>query len=335
MTDATIKRNAALKSAARWVLLAGGIAFIAYLVHKAGPKHVLDALVAAGPYIPIVIAFEAVILATDTAAFAAILGPERRKAISVKGWIRSSCVSFICLALLPAGRTASEVARATIVAQYTGAFRSAAAGAELQAAALIADALISGAVGLGIFLMVGSQGKLAWMLGGNFLLAGTLGGVLFLVLHHQGFAVWVKRKFPRLAKNAGDEVTTPRYYGIVPSAWSFLGRWLQVAQYGVVVLAVGGALSLRGAFVGHGIHMVGATVGAAVPNQVGVVDGAYMAFADVLGFPGAPAKALSVALVLRASQLLFAAICMIIATLTREAPVTESAAGSSGGVGAR
>jgi hypothetical protein len=198
----------------------------------------------------------------------------------------------------------------------------------LQAAALIADGLISGAVGLGIFLMVGNQEKLALMLGGNFLLAGFLGVMLFLLLHHRGFAHWVKKKFPRLAKNASEEVTTPRYYGIIPSAWSFFGRWLQVAQYGVAVLAVGGALSARGAFVGHGIHMVGATVGAAVPNQVGVVDGAYVAFADVLGFPGAPAKALSVALVLRASQLLFASVCMIVATLTREAPAAPESAPS-------
>lgn len=264
-------------------------------------------------------AFEVAILATDSAAFASILGPEMRKAISLKGWIRSSSVSFICLTLLPAGRTASEVARATVVAQYTGAFRSATAGAELQAAALIGDGLISGSVGLGVFLMVGSQGKLAWMLGGNCLLAGTLGVLLFLLLHHRGFAAWVKRRFPRIAKSAGGEVDlTPRYFGVLPSAWSFFGRWLQVAQYGIVVLAVGGVLSVRGAFVGHGIHMVGATLGAAVPNQVGVVDGAYVAFADVLGFPGAPAKALSVALVLRASQLLLAAICVIASGATRE-----------------
>lgn len=324
------RRSDAIKASVRWALLAAGIAFIGYLVHKAGPAKVLAALVEAGPYIPLVILFEAVILATDTAAFAAILGPERRKEITVKGWIRSSCVSFICLALLPAGRTASEVARATVVAQYTGAFRSAAAGAELQAAALIADGLISGVVGLGVFMMVGSQGKLAWMLGGNFLLAGTLGVVLFLLLHHRGFANWVKKKFPRLAKNAGDEVTTPRFYGILPTAWSFFGRCLQVAQYGIAVLAVGGALSLRGAFVGHGIHMVGATVGAAVPNQVGVVDGAYVAFADVLGFPGAPAKALSVALVLRASQLVFSAVCMIAATVTREQRALQPEAAPAG-----
>jgi hypothetical protein len=313
-----VTRSEHLKSAARWVLLAGGIVFIAYLVHKAGARNVLDALREAGPYIPLIIAFEAVILATDSAAFASILGPEKRKAITAKGWVRSSCISFVCLALMPAGRTTSEVARAAVVAQYTGALRSATAGAELQAAALIADGLISGAVALGIYVMVGSQGKLAWMLGGNFFLAGTLGVVMFLLLHHRGFAAWVKRRFPKLAKGVGDEITTPRYYGILPSAWSFLGRWLQVAQYGVVVLAVGGTLSLRGAFVGHGIHMVGATVGAAVPNQVGVVDGAYMAFASVLGFPNAPAKALSVALVLRASQLLFSAACMVVATLTRE-----------------
>lgn len=310
------RRSDTIKAVARWVLLACGIAFIAYLVRKAGARNVLDALVSAGPYIPLIIAFEAVILATDSAAFASILGPEKRHAISAKGWVRSSCVSFICLALLPAGRTTSEVARAAIVAQYTGAVRSATAGAELQAAALIADGLISGAVGLGVFLIVGSQGKLAWMLGGNFFLAGTLGVVMFLLLHHRPFAVWVARRFPKLAHP--DEITKPRYYGVLPSAWSFAGRWLQVAQYGIAVLAVGGPLSVRGAFVGHGIHMVGATVGAAVPNQVGVVDGAYVAFADVLGFHGAPAKALSVALVLRASQLLFAVVCMLLATLTRE-----------------
>ena len=308
-------RSEQLKAAARWVLLAAGVTFIAYLVHKAGARNVLDALEAAGPYIPLIIAFEALILATDTAAFASILGPGKRRDISAKGWIRSSCVSFICLALLPAGRTTSEVARATVVAQYTGAVRSATAGAELQAAALIADGLISGAVGLGVFLMVGSQGKLAWMLGGNFVLAGTLGVMMFLLLHHRGFAAWVAKRYPKLKTH---EITTPRFFGILPSAWSFLGRWLQVAQYGIAVLAVGGALSMRGAFVGHGIHMVGATVGAAVPNQVGVVDGAYMAFAGVLGFQGAPAKALSVALVLRASQLLFAAVCMVVATVTRE-----------------
>lgn len=308
----------------RWALLVGGVAFIGYLVHKEGPRQVADALIAAGPYIPLIIAFEAAILVTDTLAFAAILGPERRRVVTAKGWLRSSCVSFLCLTLLPAGRTASEVARATVVARYTGAFRSAAAGAELQAAALIADGLISGSVALGVYAMVGTEGDLAWMLGGNFLLAGALGVVLFLLLHHRGFAAWVKRRFPRFATNA-DEVTTPRYYGVLPTAWSYLGRWLQVAEYGVAVMAVGGALSLRGAFVGHGIHMVGATVGAVVPNQVGVVDGAYVAFAKVLGFPGAPAKALGVALVLRAAQLLFSLVCLVVAALSREAEATSPA----------
>ncbi len=320
------RRSERLKAGARWVLLAGGIAFIAYLVHRAGARSVLDSLEAAGPYIPIIMAFEVAILATDSAAYATILGPEIRKAITFKGWIRSSCMSFVCLTLLPAGRTSSEVVRATIVAQYTGAFRSATAGTELQAAALIGDGLISGVVGVVVFEMVGSQGKLAWMLGGNCLLAGTLGVLLFLLLHHRGFAAWVTRRFPRIARSAGGEVQlTPRFFGVLPTAWSFFGRWLQVAEYGVVVLAVGGVLSARGAFVGHGIHMVGATVGAAVPNQAGVVDGAYVAFADVLGFPGAPAKALSVALVLRASQLLLAIICLITANATREAATRESA----------
>jgi hypothetical protein len=325
------RRLERLKAWGRIVLLLGGIGFIGYLVYKTGPRQVAGVLLDAGPYIPLIILFEAAMLVTDSVAFSAILGP-RSKNVSVRGWVRSSCVSFLCIAFLPAGRTASEVARATILAQYTGAFRSATAGAEMQAAALIGDGLISGAVGLGIYAMLGSEGKLAWMLGGNFVLATTLGAGLFLLLHHKGFAAWMKRRFPKVAKAAGNEVSTPRYFGVLPSAWSFAGRWLQVAQYGVAVFAVGGAFGFRGAFVAHGIRMVGATVGAAVPNQVGIVDGAYVAFADELGFHGAPAKALSVALVLRASQLLFALVCVIVASLTREAarPRPQQSDGASG-----
>ena len=79
------RQSDTLKAGARWILLAGGIAFIAYLIHRAGARLVLDSLTAAGPYIPIIVAFEVAILATDSAAFASILGPEMRKAISVKG----------------------------------------------------------------------------------------------------------------------------------------------------------------------------------------------------------------------------------------------------------
>ncbi len=315
---ATTRRWERIKGVMRLALLGGGLALIVYLVHSAGPAKVWAALTAAGPWIPLIVLLEAAILATDTAAFATILGP-RRGSVSLKGWLRSSAISYVGLVLLPAGRTASEVGRATVIAQYTGSLKSATAGAQLQAAALIADGAISGVVALGIYLMMGDKQHLPAILAGNFVLAAGLGMGLELLLHNKRLASWVRKKLPRLAKGAAEGDEHPHALGVAPTAWSMVGRLLQVLQYGIAVKAVGGSFGLAGALVAHGVHMVGATAGMAVPNQVGVADGAYVAFADVLGFGDAPARALSIALVLRAAQLAFAAACLLLAALTREA----------------
>ena len=74
---------------------------------------------------------------------------------------------------------------------------------------------------------------------------------------------------------------------------------------------------MHGAFLAHGIHLVGATAGDMIPNQLGVVDGVYKTFAPVLGFASAPARALSIAFVAHITQLLCASLCVVVAALTK------------------
>jgi hypothetical protein len=98
-----------------------------------------------------------------------------------------------------------------------------------------------------------------------------------------------------------------------------------VVQYGVLVAAVGGVASVRNAFIAHGIHLVGATAGDVLPNQLGAVDAAYRGFASAIGFADAPARALSIAFLAHAVQLTCAAGCIVVAALVRQRVAEPSA----------
>jgi hypothetical protein len=96
-----------------------------------------------------------------------------------------------------------------------------------------------------------------------------------------------------------------------------IARAGQLVQYGVVLSSVGGVGGVRGAFIAHGIHLVGATIGDVVPNQLGIADATYGTFAGALGLSNAPARALSIAFVAHIAQLTMAGICVLVAALTR------------------
>ncbi len=97
------------------------------------------------------------------------------------------------------------------------------------------------------------------------------------------------------------------------------GRAAQLVQYGVILAAIGGARSIEGALTAHGIHLVGASLGDLLPNQLGVVDGAYRAFAPALGLGAAPARSLSIAFVAHAVQLSLATLCVVVASVVGRA----------------
>lgn len=298
------------------ILLLLGSALLVYLAIRTDPRQVLQALHRAGAWLPLLAALEALLLVTDSAAFAALIASAR--AIPTRGWLRSSAVSYMCLVLLPAGRAVGEAARATLAAPYMGAKPAAIAGTELQAVALIADGLISLVAAGVVFWSLGSAQHLASALFGNCWLVTLAGAALLYLVRRPSAGSWALKKIPRLAPLLPRGVSARGGSAWRAAAWSVLGRAIQVLQYGIAISAVGGAFSVKSAFVAHGVHMVGATAGMALPNQVGIADGAFLVFARALGFDSAPARALAAMLAVRCAQLLLAVACLLVVALLRE-----------------
>lgn len=298
-------------------LLVVGLALVAYFVWTTGPRLVLAALRDAGPYVPFLAALEGIVVFTDIGAIVTLLGPDARR-VSARGWLRSSSLAYGCSILLPAGRTASEAARASVLAAYVGGLRAATAAAQLQASALVADGLISGIAAL-VVLDLHNSHQLPALLGGNLLLTAAGGATLLVLIRNRRVAGALGRRFPRLFARFAAGEGEPYTWGFGSCAWSFVGRAIQVFEFGIALLAVGGTLDATNAFVAFGIHAVTATIGVAVPNQVGVADGAYVLFADTLGFAGAPARALALMLVVRATQVGLALVCFFVPVLVRAA----------------
>ena len=309
-----------------------GLVVVVHLIRAAGASRVGTVLLQAGAWLPLVVALELYQAASDFAAIRALLGGDGRK-VAARTWLRSSAVAYAFMIFVPAGRAAGEVARATILSSNLGAPRAATASTQLQAAYLSANGLLSLVEFCLVAVFFGLGSPLALLLAGNVLFQAIISAGLLAILWDARVGRWLDRLRRRLVPKASDSAPVDpavrrrlpwRAFGICS-----LSRSMQLVQYAVVLHAVGGAFSARGAVVTHGIHLVGATLGDLVPNQLGVVDGMYRAFAGEMGFGGAPARALSIAFVVRAAQFIVAVASVIIALVTRRASPGPRAAPAS------
>ena len=82
---------------------------------------------------------------------------------------------------------------------------------------------------------------------------------------------------------------------------------------GVVLRAVGASATPAAAVTAQGIQIVGAAVGDLVPNQMGATEGAYGLFKTALDLGDAPARALSIVLIVRLAQLVLSCVCFLVA----------------------
>lgn len=292
-------------SIVRGALLVVGLALVVYFVIHVGPAKVLAALESAGRFLPLLAALELGIAALDARAYRALLGEDGRR-VPLRSWLRSTASAYSCDVLLPAGKTAAEVARASVLGAHVGRLRAARAAAELQAVSLIADGTMSCAMALIVALTLGNTRQLVTLIATNSAFTLPGGIALLVLLHHPAAARWIARRFPRIAAGIARGESAPQSLGVAACAWMLSGRTLQFLQYTVAVFAVGGALGPTSGAVAYGVRIVGATLGMAVPNQVGVTDGAYLHFADELGFGREPARALAVMLSIRAIQIVLA-----------------------------
>lgn len=312
----------------RALLAMAGLGLIVYFVRGAGADRVAAVLWSAGSWLPVIVALEVLQMSSDVVVLRMLLGDGSPK-IPVATWVRSSSVAYAMMILFPAGRVAGEVARAALLTAHVGAPRAATASTQLQAAYLFANGALSGVACAVVCLWLGPRSTLALLLAGNTLFMSAISAGLLAILWHGRVGRWlesVRRRFGRAGSpsiSAGPDRARrlPWREALVCS----LSRGAQVVQYGVILHAVGGVLTVRSAFVAHGIHLVGATVGDMIPNQLGVLDGAYRTFAAVLGFGDDPARALSLAFVVHIMQLLCATGCIVAATIAgRTAPHAEA-----------
>jgi hypothetical protein len=203
-------------------------------------------------------------------------------------------------------------------------------GAQLQASYLLANGVLSAAAFVAVASWWGLKSPLSLLLAGNTTLMVIFTTCILAVIRGNRVGRWLEHLRERFGRRSGGKgASSPplepgarRRIGLVPWQATLVcsaSRAVQVIQYGAILAAVGGRPTVHGTFVAHGIHLVGTTAGDLLPNQLGAVDGAYRAFASAVGFSGDPARALSIAFVAHATQVLCAAGGIVVALVTRRA----------------
>lgn len=315
----------------RWVLLVLGVVVLGGLVVQVGPTKLWATMLLAGPWLPVILILDILWVAVEGTALLRFYGPVSRE-IPLRDWLRSMMAHYITMIALPVGRTGAEIARATMLRRSVGAQRATAGAAQIQAAVLAANGLISiPCLGASLFTL-GLNNPLTLLLAGNAVVTLGLGVGLYLFMRRVSVGGWLGRRFARMAQFRPQVDEVLRESPGVP--WSALGlcvagRAIQTVEYGVMLLAVGGSLTWVTALISQGIHLVGASLGDMVPGQVGITEGAYRVFADALGLGATPEKALAIALVARTSTVAVAALCFLGLQVLPAQPQLVDPAGAS------
>lgn len=319
--------RARLSRIARALLLLAGVGVLVFLVHDVGAAAIGRTLLGAAPWMPLVIAFDLGFFACEALAHRRVLGPARG-AIPWSRFVRSSFLYYCVLAIAPLGRAGAEIARAASFAPYVGGGRAAAAAANVQASVLLANLAISIPCGIAVGLGLGWQHPLAWLLALNGIGTGVLGAITLALVRRSRLGRWLGARFPKLA-SAGAEldeaVAAPPHDLLVASAWCTAARTVQIGMYAAILAAIGAIPSITGTLIALGVHLVGAGFGDLVPNQVGILEGAYRVFADAVGLAHDPARAVSIALVARAAQILIAGAGLALLATRSGEPIAENA----------
>jgi len=221
------------------------------------------------------------------------------------------------------------VMRAANLAPYIGGPRAAAGATLLQGVTLWGNTLISIPCYAAVAFASGPTSGLALFVAGNGLVTAVMGSALLFGARNSSVGGWLGRRIKALASHGAHFDQSLREMPAVPAlpiAAALLGRLSQTFQYGVILLAVGGSLTVGSALVAQAIHLVGAGLGDMVPNQVGITEGAYRIFAGHLGLSDAVAQAIAIALVHRICQFFLAGSSLAIGALWKPGEVAEAEA---------
>jgi hypothetical protein len=279
-----------------------GIGAVALIVRGIGVSLVGEALVNAAPYFPLILVLEACVVACSVRALRTLYGDAAQR-VPVKAFVRAGLVGYAVAGIVPAGSAAGDATRAALLARYVGAGRAGGAAARMHAVALVANGIISVPCGLAAAFATGAS-WLVLAIAINAAVCLALGLGLLAIATRGRIGAWLGRRWRRATEFGAELDASMVGERVVPYraiAWEMLGRCAQVAQNGVLVLCVGGALGLVPALCSEGIHLVAAMVGYIVPANLGATEGNYTLAGSALGL--ATASAVSIALLAHLAQL--------------------------------
>ena len=295
----------------RVLAFAIGVAAVALIVRGIGVDVVGRAVADAAPFVPLVVALEACVVACSVRALYTLYGDAARR-VPTRAFVRAGLVGYAVAGIVPAGSAAGDATRAALLARYVGAGRAGGTAARMQAVGLVANGAISIPCAIAAAIATGASWLVAAIAING---AACLGlGLALLAIATRGrVGAWLGRRWKR-AREFGAELDAAMVdQRVVPFraiAWELLGRCMQVVQNGVLVVCVGGALGVGPAFLSEGIHLVAAMVGYIVPANLGATEGNYTLAASALHLP--TASAVSIALLAHLAQLVWVVVGTIV-----------------------
>jgi hypothetical protein len=281
-----------------------GLGVLALLIRDVGARELLAVLSRAAPWLPLVLTLELARLTLEAVGTWMAYG-SRAGEVPFRSMLRAQLISTVVSNVAPAGRTAGEALKAALLSPYTGGATAAAAAATSQAASLVAGGLSSLPCALAAYLLTGSSWVTLALVVHTVLLV-LVGTGVRCGMRAERLGGWLKQRVHRFASHTETFQESARSCALLPArpiVANLLGRGLQVAQYGTLAVAVGIDVSAVEALFAQGLNLVSLAVGALVPGQLGVSDGAFALSAKALGTT--TAKALSIALLAHAVQVLF------------------------------
>lgn len=311
-----------------WQLLALalGVVLLVGVVLSAGPARVLETLMDAALWLPVLMLADAGFFFCEAAAHRAVLG-SRVSDIPALLFLRVSLVYYCVLSLAPLGHLGAEVARAAAFAPFVGAAEATAAAGSLQSGVLFANALVSIPSWIAVALAVGPTHPLAWLLALNGGGTALLSVATLVLVRSPRVSAFLGARVPRLRKFVAELDDAPRASRSELGRtvlWCSAARVVQVGQLAVLLAAVGAVVTVGSSLVVLGAHLVGAAFGDFVPSQMGVLEGVNSLFSGAMGLGADPARAVSMALLARIGQMAVASLFLGVLALTHRATRAES-----------
>jgi hypothetical protein len=304
------------------VRLAGGLlgaGIVATSVWATGARAVASGLGSSAHALPAMVGLEAALLVCNMLSLRALYGAEAGR-VRPGQWVKAGALGYAVGSVLPLSRAAAEASRAVLLRQSVGGPHAAVAAVEMQAVALLANAVLSACAFVATLAVLGAGG-IATLILTNGVLGCVLGTSILLVRRsgHPG------RVLNLLGKTRGhqfgaafDAAPGASRRGLLEAvAWESLSRAFQVYQCAIGLAAVGHPSGLLRTLVTRGMLLLGGALGDFIPGQLGGTEATMAMAATALGL-GASATAL--ALLIHGAQLLLALACTALYALIPRDP---------------